>query len=170
MARTLPPITPGSDFYGTLRSWQNSLKPLLSIVQPPSVTMTFSAKGVTNGVLLTWGLNTAKANVDGYIIQRSDNGDFSANVTSIAIPSSTQNSYFDNLGSAGVTKYYRILATSGTIQDPQQNQGKPSGVISAASGSGSTTFDASQNGVPAANFPGSFFPQRSINTGGVKGG
>src|SRR6185437_4533352 len=101
--RTLPNLTPGSDFYSTMKVWQQTLKPLSKITQPPSVVLLLSATGTTNGILISWGLPSPKAGVDGFVLQRSDNANFSQNVTEFPIPSNQQTSYLD-IQSSGVQK------------------------------------------------------------------
>lgn len=155
--RALPNVTPGSDFYATMKSWQQILAPVLATKNPPSVVMSLSAKGVSGGILLSWSLMTQNSGVDGYVIQSANSGDFSANYAEIPIPNGQQTSYLD-AQATGTVKYYRLIATTGTLSSPQQSRSNPTGVISATAGSGSTTFDTSQTGNPAKSFRGSLFP------------
>lgn len=155
--RTLPNLTSGGDFYATMKLWQQTLKPLLAVTQPPSVVLLLSATGTSNGILVSWGMPSPKAGVDGFVLQRSDNANFSQNATEFPIPSNQQTSYLD-VQASGVQKWYRLIATSGTQKNPQQSRSKPSGVVTATSGTATTTYDSSQTGNPAKNAAGVFFP------------
>lgn len=157
MARTLPNLTPSSDFFSTMKSWQQALKSVLSQRQPPSVVLSFSAKGIAGGAQLTWGLSTVNAGVEGFVIQRSDTGDFNSNFIEIPVPNGNQTGYFDVLP-AGTTKYYRLIATTGPRNNPSQSRSNPTGVLKATESSGTTAYDTSQTGSPAKVFRTSLFP------------
>jgi hypothetical protein len=133
---TLPTITSVSDLTRVLKKWQTQLNPLLKVPKTPHAPWNFAATRQRGGILLSWAAG-AQTDVDGYIILRSDNGDF-ANPVTIPIQSAKQNSYFDPLGgttggTAAITKWYRIRATNGTVQNPQSILGILSGAVTTTS-------------------------------------
>ena len=138
MARNLPTI-PGSPHF---KIWARSLAPSVQTAPAKKAPWQFKAEGKTDGILLTWA---TVAGADGYEIWKSEDADFSTGVTVIPIPQQQQDSYFDALGATSVTRFYKILSTSGTIAKPHSSRGPLSGIVSETSGSGTSSPDTTTN-------------------------
>ncbi len=134
MARNLPTI-PGSPHF---KIWERSLAPSVKNPVAKKSPWQFKAEGKTDGILLTWATVDG---ADGYEIVKSEDTDFSAVVTVIPILQQQQNSYFDALGAASVTRSYKIRSTSGTIAKPHTVRGPLSGIVTETSGSGTSATD-----------------------------
>ena len=93
-------------------------------------------------MLLEWAsLNEA----DGYEILRSDTQDFSSPLI-LPVNSGEQNSYFDAIGGEAQTKFYKIRATSGSIQAPRSVRGILSGMVFATSIAADDTVTSESTG------------------------
>ena len=142
----LPYISRADDLYRSLELWRQQIQ--RSLNRPPNLKapLNFRASAPTttpSSILLEWA---SVRGADGYEIQRSDNGDFAAGAyKSFFIDNGKQTAYLDNVGASGVTRYYRILALSGTIQEPHSRRGIPSAVIQPTSSSGGTSYDGGTN-------------------------
>jgi hypothetical protein len=137
---SLPTITNQAQMLQYLQIWRQQLNPVVS--SPPKLRSPFNFRASspvgTVGIQLQW---EPVPGADGYIIEFSSTGDFSGANTLVAIHSGTQTSYFDNIGTASVKRWYRIQTTSGTASQPQSVEGNTSAPINATTGSGSTTYD-----------------------------
>ena len=137
----LPSIDRQQDVVAFLRYWRRPLNQLLQkkLKLPAPYNFRASAPAATaSSILLEW---TSDDRADGYEIQRSDSGDFNSGYVTIAVDDGSQEALLDNVGAAAVTKYYRILATTGTVGAPHTTRGQESAVISATSNSGTSTYD-----------------------------
>ncbi len=134
MPRNLPTI-PGSPYF---KIWARALASSVQDAPSRKAPWNFKAEGKTDGILLTWA---TVAGADGYEIWRSDDADFSTGVTIIPVPQQQQDSYFDALGATSVTRFYKILSTSGTIAKPHLARGPLSGIVTETSGSGTSDSD-----------------------------
>lgn len=137
---TLPAIESNDQIISTLRLWRQQLNPVVNQPSRRRTPFNFRASSVAGalGILLSWE-NVRGA--DGYTIYYSANGDFSARSVLITLKDSAQISYFDNIGTSGVKRYYRIASTAGTVNQPQSVIGIQSATISQTTGSGTTSYD-----------------------------
>lgn len=142
---SLPPITRYGDLERLLEVWRirlnNAIRRAPRLPAPANFRASASA-ATPNSILLEW---LSESRADGYEIQRSDTGNFDSSYVTILIDDGVQESYLDNVGNTGVTKYYRILATSGTVSEPHSTKGQESAVVTATSNSGSTSYDDSDD-------------------------
>lgn len=153
----LPTINSLEELLPALKVWQQKLRPVVGVPKAPRTPFNFRASSGASatGNALSWEfINGA----DGYVVYRSDNGNFSNPSIIARITDAKQLSYFDGLGASGITKYYRIAGTAGTDNQPQVIVGKQSATIKATSGSGTTTFDqtSGSSGNTGWNHPQSF--------------
>lgn len=146
--RQLPNIHNISEIIPTLQKWRKGLSKLLIRPNRLKSPWRWRITNKRNGLLLEWA---TLSEADGYEILRSDTQDFSSPLI-LPVNSGEQNSYFDSIGGESQTKFYKIRATSGSIQAPGLVKGILSGMIFATSiaaddtaTSESTAFDPSVN-------------------------
>ena len=138
---SLPTISRQQDVLPGLKLWQQRLNGVVKRIVRLRAVFNFKATTSTalaNSVFLEW---EPLKDADGYIIERSDSGDFSVPVRLPLIKGGNAASFLDNVGATGLTKFYRIIATSGTVREPHAVEGIPSAVISATSNSNATSYD-----------------------------
>jgi hypothetical protein len=131
--RAIPTITNASDLKAYLKNYQQSLDPTVLSAPTPIAPYNFKVTSQRGGNLLSWSpliyprgsatnISQDQAKItkaDGYEIQRSATGDFSpGKYTMTALRDPAQSSYFDDVGGASQTFYYRMRATNGTSQTP----------------------------------------------------
>jgi hypothetical protein len=156
---SLPGINSLQELLPALKIWQQSLTPVISAPVPPRSPFSFSANGGAagaTGITLNWEVVRG---ADGYEVQSSTNGDFSAAPIIAALQSVVATSFFDSTVVTNIKRYYRMRATNGSHAAPHSIKGAWTAVISATSGSGTTTFDqvsksSGTGGWNAGNNPG----------------
>ena len=137
----LPIINRNEDIIPQLHRWRKQLNKTLKKPKRLRAVFNFRATGstsLTTSILLEW---EPLRDADGYIIERSDNGDFASPIRLPFIKGQAAASFLDNIGATGLTKYYRIIPTSGTIADPHTTEGIPSAVISGTTNTAATSYD-----------------------------
>ena len=127
--RQLPVIETLGDIIPALQKWRKGISPLLARPNRLKSPWRWRITNKRNGLLLEWA---SLKEADGYEILRSDTQDFSSPLI-IPINSGEQNSYFDAIGGESQIKFYKIRATSGSIQVPRTVKGILSGMIFATS-------------------------------------
>lgn len=114
-----------------LQQWQQALQSATKGVLTPRIPWNFTVTSKQGGNYLTW---QSVSGADGYIVDISQNGDFSTGIISINLPGNNNTAYFDTVptaaGATPAIRYYRVRATAGTVQQPQSVQGLTTGVIS----------------------------------------
>ena len=132
--RRLPNIDRPEKLIPGLKLWQRKLGESLKVPFASRQVENFQAFGVLNGVELSWH---RVPGADGYEILRSETTDFDESVTEvIPIRRPQQTTYSDGLNGNGITRYYKIRATSGTAAQPHSVKGQISGLLRITSGSG----------------------------------
>lgn len=144
--RALPTISDPSQQMDLGKTQQVTLQPTVSLPTTPVAPWNFSGTSQRGGVSLSWSPLTPSSNVatspssqapqpaDGYELQRSATGDFSpGKFTSIALRDPNQKTYFDSLGGASQTMYYRLRATNGTLSNPYSVHGLFTGIVKVTS-------------------------------------
>lgn len=158
--RTIPTITSDAEERDVTKNSQIALNTQISLPTTPIAPYNFKAINQRGGILLSWSPlqpspgsgNTPTTNrlqpADGYELQRSDTGDFSAGkYISIPIRDPAQTSYFDSLGGASQTKSYKLRATNGTAGNSYAVHGILTGVVK------HTSIDATDTStVPTTNY------------------
>lgn len=143
--RALPTVIDPKQQQDVQKNTQVTLGSVITLPSTPIAPWNFAAKNQRGGVLLSWssivpnqgsapspGASKGKQvlSADGYELQRSDTGDFSSGkYISIPIRDPAQNTYFDSLGGAPQTKYYRLRATNGTGNNPYVVHGLFTGIL-----------------------------------------
>ena len=153
-----------------LKKYESLMKKTLKLPRPLKAVWNFKSTSKRGGNLLE--LKEAKG-ADGYVLLVSEDSDFST-VDEVLLKSGVQNSFFHALsagisgaaGPGGITRFYKIVPTSGTQLSPQSVRGRESGIVFQTSidstdqtteeitTSDTTTSDESQVGA------GSIFEQR----------
>src|SRR6266550_4875570 len=137
----LPTITSMEMAIPALKIWQQSLNSALNTPTPPRTPFNFTAAGGAagaTGITLNWEI---VKDADGYEIQCSPTGDFSAAAIIATLTSIAATSYFDSTIVTTIKRYYRIRATAGSTNQPHVVKGIWSSPIAATSGSATTTYD-----------------------------
>ena len=166
----LPTIQNTAHIVLQLKQWQAKLNGVLRNPNPLRSPVNFraaSASSATN-IALSWD---AIPNADGYEIESSTNGDFSAfetGATPIVIGNGTQTTYSDAVGAASQSRWYRIRATSSVNSDRHASKGTWTAPIKATSGSGTTVYDQVSHAA-GWNVPGRVFvaPSKTFSMRGV---
>lgn len=138
---SLPSINSLQQLLPTLKIWQQTINPSVNAPTPPRTPFNFRAIGGASGatgVTLNWELVRG---ADGYQVQSSPTGDFSNASIVATLNSAAAISWFDSTIASGVKRYYRIRATTGTVNQPQSVFGVWSAPISSTSGNGTTSYD-----------------------------
>lgn len=152
----LPIISREKDIIQGLWKWRKELKNSTRLVSRLRAVFNFRASGsttLTTTILLEW---EPLRGADGYIIERSDNGNFANPLRFPVIKGQAAASFPDNVGATGQTRYYRIIATSGTAQNPHSVEGIPSSVISAITNSATTSYDSGSDDAWSTGSEGKF--------------
>lgn len=144
--RALPTITNPQQQLDAQKNSQVALASTIALPRTPIAPRNFSATSQRGGILLSWSPlvinpgasappSSNKISVaDGYELLRSDNGSFAPGAyVSIALRDPSQTSYFDSLGGAVATKYYRLRATNGTASNPYSIHGIFTGTVKQSS-------------------------------------
>jgi hypothetical protein len=131
---SLPTITTPNQVLPALKIWQQKLAVTLQkpqLVRPPWNLQASSITG-SNSILLGWD---AVKGADGYVIYGSSSGDFSSDNQVLKVQRSpVAVSWVDTLPATGITRYYRVASTSGTVADPQSAISSPSAAVKISSG------------------------------------
>lgn len=158
--RTLTTITSPAEERDATKNSQIAVNQQLALPTTPIAPYNFKATNQRGGILLNWSplipqqgstaspVTNRLPAADGYELQRSDTGDFSVgSYISIPIRDPAQSSYFDSLGGAVQTKYYKLRATNGTAGNSYAVHGIFTGVVK------HTSIDASDTmTVPTTNY------------------
>jgi len=138
--RTIPTIST----IPQLAQWQAGLRANIMRVLAPPVPANLSVTSKQGGNYVTW--STVKG-ADGFELDVSENGDMSNVLSTVALPSSQNTAYFDTVpvqgGSTPKTRYYRVRATAGTVQNPHNVKGVSSSVVSSTAIAPNDTVTAS---------------------------
>jgi|SRR6516164_5261516 hypothetical protein len=138
-SNSLPTITTLEQLLPAIKVWQQKLNTVLEkgrVLRPPFNLRASSVTGA-RAILLEWEVVPG---ADGYEISVSSNGDFSDEQVLQVQTSPLATSYVHSLSASGITQYYRVSATSGTVANPQSVIGAPSAPVSIASGHNGTVF------------------------------
>ena len=142
----LPFISRSDDLYRSLEIWRQQIQRSLNRAIRLKAPLNLRASSPTttpSSNLIEW---VAVRGADGYEIQRSDNGNFDTGAyKSTFVDNGKQTAFLDEVGASAITRYYRILALGGTVQEPHSRRGIPSAVIVATSNSGGTNYDGGTN-------------------------
>src|SRR6516165_9770789 len=111
-SNSLPTITTLEQLLPAIKVWQQKLNTVLEKgrVLRPPFNLRASSVTGARAILLEWEV----------------------------VPLAT--SYVHSLSASGITQYYRVSATSGTVANPQSVIGAPSAPVSIASGHNGTVF------------------------------
>lgn len=108
MPQGLPTVTGLDSVVDTLKLWQRQLSATTKQVKTPTIPWNFAAQGKAAGVQLTW----AKADdATGYEVSWSETPDLSSPHV-VRLDGADQLSYFDSIGSSGVTRWYKLRAVN----------------------------------------------------------
>jgi hypothetical protein len=132
--------------------WQRALTKATKPPVTPPVPLNFMVTSKQGGNYLTWlAMKQAGNAADGYILEISTNGDFSAGAQTVILKGAENTAYFDTVptaqGATPQTRYYRVHCTAGTIAQPQSVTGRPTGVISSTAISPNDTTTAPTSNV-----------------------